>query len=191
MEGMSLMSKSFHRDYVYSARDRWDEVTDKSRSLTTLKYKYIRNYMLAVPYDDHQAYIDFYRPAIHVMRKLNLEHKLPPAQNAFFARVKPPEELYDLETDPQELHNLAGLSAYAPVLKKLREELNREVSRDTCAITVQHPAPSKAPVILDWVKYYYPAAWSQMLQGKAIGYEKFARMYNHEYNHKPLHKKKP
>jgi N-sulfoglucosamine sulfohydrolase len=46
-------------------------VFDKSRSLTTLKYKYIRNYMPEIPYDAHQAYLEFFRPAVHIMRKLN------------------------------------------------------------------------------------------------------------------------
>src|SRR5206468_162814 len=37
----------------------------------------------------------------------------------------PAEELYDAHADPQELHNLAGDTAHAPALGRLREELNR------------------------------------------------------------------
>ncbi len=35
----------------------------------------------------------------------------------------PPEELYDLASDPHEFHNLAGDPDYAPVLKRLRAQL--------------------------------------------------------------------
>jgi arylsulfatase A-like enzyme len=181
MDGKSLMNRNFHRDYVYSARDRWDEVTDRSRSLTTAKYKYIRNEMPQVPYDDHQAYIDFYRPAIHIMRKLNLENKLSDIQRPFFTQVKPSEELYDLQKDPEELHNLAGNSAFSSVLKRLRSELVDQEEKDTSTVTVQHPAPSQAPIILDWVRYYYPKAYLEMLEGKEIGYERFAKMYDKKY----------
>jgi N-sulfoglucosamine sulfohydrolase len=177
MDGKSFLSKDFHRDFVYSARDRWDDVSERSRSLTTQKYKYIRNDMPEIPYDDHQAYIDFYRPAIHVMRKLSLDNKLTKAQKQFFVRVKPSEELYDLQNDPEELNNLAGNSAFLSVLKKLRADLINEEKKDTMGQSIQHAVPSRAPVILDWVKYNYPDDYLQMLNGKEIGYQKFEKMY--------------
>ncbi|MGI9284761.1 MAG: hypothetical protein ACR2P1_05185, partial [Pseudomonadales bacterium] len=37
---------------------------------------------------------------------------------------RPAEELYDIEKDPYELRNLAGLSAYANVLEEMRPLLN-------------------------------------------------------------------
>ncbi|MDE6871332.1 MAG: hypothetical protein K2J62_04310 [Bacteroidales bacterium] len=53
-------------------------------------------------------YQEFYRPALHVMRKLRDEGKLDEAQMLFFAKSKPVEELYDYLVDPFCLHNLAG-----------------------------------------------------------------------------------
>ncbi|KAK3718171.1 hypothetical protein LTR37_005286 [Vermiconidia calcicola] len=38
---------------------------------------------------------------------------------------RPPEELYDLENDPQELHNLASKQEYQQVLIDMRDELSR------------------------------------------------------------------
>ena len=181
MDGKSFLKKNFHRDHVYSARDRWDEVSDKSRALTTKQYKYIRNYMPEVSYDMHQAYIDFYRPALHVMRKLNLDGKLSDAQKLFFVRVKPVEELYDLEKDPEEVHNLANDPGHAAVLTKLRAELLNDEKKDTAPSIIQFAAPSKAPVIMDWVKYYHPDEYLRMLQGKEIGYQKFERMYSRSH----------
>lgn len=181
MEGKSFLAKDFHREYVYSARDRWDEVSDRSRALTTQRYKYIRNDMPEVSYDMHQAYIDFYRPALHVMRKLNLAGKLSDPQKLFFMRIKPREELYDLQRDPEELHNLAEDPRHAEVLHRLRADLLKEEKKDTAPATIQYAAPSKAPVIMDWVRYYHPEAYLQMLQGKEIGYQKFERMYSRSH----------
>ena len=182
MDGVSLTHKDFHRDYVYAARDRWDDVSERSRCLTTRTYKYIRNEMPQIPYDDHQAYIDFYRPAIHVMRKLNLYGQLTDVQKQFFVTVKPEEELYDLQKDPEEIHNLAADPAFLPVIKKMREQLKREEDEDVSKVPVQHAAPSNAPMILDYVRYYHPEYYLQMLQGKEIGYEKFLKMYRNDQN---------
>ena len=49
--------------------------------------------------------------------------KLPPEQRACFVQPRPVEELYDLEADPYELHNLAGEPANADVLKAMDEAL--------------------------------------------------------------------
>jgi hypothetical protein len=133
--------------------------------------------MPEVSYDMHQAYIDFYRPPLHVMRKLNLHGKLTDAQKLFFVRVKPREELYDLQRDPEEIHNLADDPKYSAVIAKLRADLAKEEKKDTAPVKIQYAAPSQAPVIMDWVRYYHPDAYLQMLQGKEIGYQKFERMY--------------
>src|SRR5690606_38981488 len=97
LDGKSVFQENFHHDYIYSARDRWDDVLDMSRSLTTSKYKYIRNDMSEVPYDDHQAYLEFHRPALHIMRSLRIEGQLSPVQEQFFSETKPREELYDYQ----------------------------------------------------------------------------------------------
>lgn len=109
-----------YRDYVYSARDIWDEIDEACRSITTKRWKYIRNYMPEVPWEADQAYLDLNRPALHVMRQLNEEGRLDANQQIFFADQKPAEELYDLEGDPQELYNLAPLPAYQGTLEDMR-----------------------------------------------------------------------
>jgi N-sulfoglucosamine sulfohydrolase len=49
---------------------------------------------------------------------------LNPVQLLFFVPEKPAEELYDLDTDPHEVRNLAGLSEYRTVLGRMRQALD-------------------------------------------------------------------
>jgi arylsulfatase A-like enzyme len=59
------------------------------------------------------------------MNVLHLQGKLPPAQDAFMKPNKPPEELYDVRKDPDEVHNLAADPASPGMLKELRAELEQ------------------------------------------------------------------
>lgn len=178
MDGKSFLQENFHRDYVYSSRDRWDDVLDKSRSLTTLRYKYIRNDMPEVPYDAYHPYLEFHRPARHIMRRLNIDNELSEEERLFFSQTKPREELYDLENDPEELVNLAGKPEYAQVLEKMRTTLRKEEIYNIPEETVYHAQPSTSSKIIKYVMYKYPEAYLRMLQGELIGYQKFLKLYN-------------
>jgi hypothetical protein len=43
----------------------------------------------------------------------------------FFARTKPPEELYDTRTDPHEIRNLAADAAHGDTLRTMRGALDK------------------------------------------------------------------
>ncbi len=166
------------RDYAYSARDLWDEVMDKSRSITTKKWKYIRNYMNYIPFDAHHAYMEFYRPAIHVMRKKFILGELNKYQALYFEYFKPEEQLFDLENDPHELVNLAYDERYKVELDNLRKILEREEAINTPNQYIFYPETPTSVRILDYVKYYYPEEYNKMLKGEEIGFERFTRLYN-------------
>jgi hypothetical protein len=93
MTGKSILDPKFQRDFIFSARDMWDEVMEKSRSISTKQDKYIRNDMTNVPWDAGQAYLEFYRPAVHIMRGLNEKGELSENQARFIGKLKPREEL--------------------------------------------------------------------------------------------------
>ncbi|MBR10730.1 MAG: sulfatase [Rickettsiales bacterium] len=175
MDGQSVFDPKFNREYVYSARDQWDEILDKSRSITSGKYKYIKNYMPEVPYDAHQAYLEFHRPALHVMRKEKLEGKLSDAQSAFFSAEKPKEELYDLTNDPDELVNLANNSDYESILISMRQQLAKEEAYNSVK-EVYDPSEVFALEVLEYVKYEYPEDYIRLLSGEHIGYAKYAQL---------------
>jgi uncharacterized sulfatase len=61
----------------------------------------------------------FQTPTTQVWKKLHDEGKLVPPQT-FFWEPKPAEELYDLQSDPDEVHNLAGSAEHQAVLDELR-----------------------------------------------------------------------
>ena len=112
------------RDCVFASRDRCDATVDRVRAARTARYKYIRNYMPERPYSAQNNYIDTWYPAITVLRARAAAGTLTPEQAPFMAAQKPPEELYDLSTDPHEVHNLANAPELADVLNNMRQRLD-------------------------------------------------------------------
>ncbi len=131
MQGRAFLgaSKAPPRDYVFAHRDRMDEAYDTIRAVRDRRYKYIRNLFPGRPYAQHIAYMEE-MPTMQEWRRLYKDHMnalgpeygraLTPAQLLFFRPEKPAEELYDLDTDPHEIRNLAGEPAHAAVLARLR-----------------------------------------------------------------------
>ncbi len=178
LTGIPFIGVESSRDHVISARDLWDEVMEKSRSVSTNRYKYIRNDMPEVPFDAAQAYLEFYRPAVHVMRTLNQQEQLNEAERFFFSFEKPEEELYDLLEDPHELNNLAGDPEYSEIMNDLREKLaiweNQLPPTTEADFDFVHPT---AVDVLEWVKNEKPELYQEMLDGKEIGFGSLSRAY--------------
>jgi arylsulfatase A-like enzyme len=120
MQGHAFMGQfnSTAQPYLYGFRGRMDERYDMVRSVRDERYVYIRNFM---PHKIYGQYIDymFQTPTTRVWKQLFDEGKLNAAQRAFWEK-KAPEELYDLESDPDEVQNLAGLPAYRQILARFR-----------------------------------------------------------------------
>jgi len=112
------------RKYVFAARDRMDEAYDRIRCVRDQRYKYIRNFHPELPYAQRIDYMEE-MPTTRVWREQAAEGKLNPVQKLWFARTKPPEELYDLDRDPHEINNLAAASKHRDKLNELRAALDR------------------------------------------------------------------
>lgn len=107
--------------YAFGFRGRMDERYDLLRAVRDRKYLYIRNYMPYRPYGQYLSYM-FQTPTTVVWKELFDAGKLNEAQSQFW-RKKPPEELYDLEADPQQIHNLAASSEHQKTMHELRTAL--------------------------------------------------------------------
>lgn len=112
------------RDYIYGSADRFDESTDMQRSVLDGRYVYIKNFMPELPL----IYRNRYREQIPMNKhliELDAEGKLEGDAAYIFMKTKPLEELYDLNNDPYEVHNLANDPAHTEKLKLLRSQLSQ------------------------------------------------------------------
>jgi N-sulfoglucosamine sulfohydrolase len=115
------------RKYIFAGRDRMDTEYDRVRAVRDGRYEYLYNYMPEKIYYQNIAY----RLSIPMMQEilaLRDQGKLDPFQAAWF-HTKPVEELYDIELDPSELHNLAADPRFGPKLAELRAAFGQWTSR--------------------------------------------------------------
>ncbi|RYD66663.1 MAG: sulfatase [Verrucomicrobiaceae bacterium] len=113
------------RQYVFGHRDRCDETVMRIRSVRDARFRYIRNFTPEVPLLAANAYKERSYPVWNLLKELNREGKLTPAQ-AFLCQLQmPAEELYDMEKDPHQIQNLAADPAYKTDVERLRGVLER------------------------------------------------------------------
>ena len=122
------------RQYVFGHRDRMDEAYDRMRAVRDSRYKYIRNFFPGRPYAQHIGYMEE-MPTMREMRRVHKDHfnalspdygkAMTAAQQIFFLPEKPAEELYDLNSDPHEVKNLASSERHQSDLKRLRQALEQ------------------------------------------------------------------
>ena len=117
-----LGPQKVERDYIFATRDRYDESYDMIRAVRDKKYKYIRNYYPEKPYLLWIPYRNRH-PVMQEMWRLYAENKLEGDQLTMFRYPRPTEELYDVENDRYELHNLAEDVSHADVLQRMRNTL--------------------------------------------------------------------
>jgi arylsulfatase A-like enzyme len=126
MQGRDLFApNAVVRDAVFSARDRCDETVDRIRSVRTDRFKYIRNFYPARGHLQPNRYKDA-KTIVARLRELHEKRQLDAIQELLlFAPTRPKEELYDLQSDPDEIRNLAGDPLYGATLGELRRRLDR------------------------------------------------------------------
>jgi uncharacterized sulfatase len=96
-----------------------DERCDLVRSVHDGRYVYVRNYMPHLIYGQYLDYM-FQTPTTQVWKRLYDEGKLSPPKT-YFWEPKPAEELYDLQADRDEVHNLVHSPEHQAVLQRLRQ----------------------------------------------------------------------
>lgn len=109
--------------YLYGFRQRMGDAMDDSRSITDGRYKLIWNRMPAVPWMQLSSYKKTSYPAYALYQALYESGQLSHPFNLFMADSKPEVELYDLQSDPYELKNLANTNRFKTIERKLLQVL--------------------------------------------------------------------
>ena len=124
MQGDDILATDYKpKQAVYAARDRCGETVDMIRSVRTIKYKYIRNFFPDRPLLQPSNYKDTKQILIR-LRELHEAGNLTELQEKLlFSPKRSVEELYDLESDPYETVNLAGMAEHNHTLLDLRSRL--------------------------------------------------------------------
>lgn len=125
-EGLSFAKTLFdptqsHRDYAF-AEDHWHDYEDHARSVMDGRFKLIRNDYVdlpSTPSADAGRGLSWQK-----MLELNDAGELTEAQQACFKVPRAHLELYDLQRDPGEIHNLIDDPAYMSVKYRLQAALS-------------------------------------------------------------------
>ncbi len=114
-------------EFLHGYRGRMDERYDLVRSVTDGRYVYLRNYLPHLPAGQHVTFM-FETPTTRVWKELFDAGKLAPPQTFFWER-RQPEELYDLQSDPDEVKNLAASPQHQEILQRFRRAQQEQARR--------------------------------------------------------------
>jgi HEAT repeat protein len=96
---------------------------DMMRSVMDRRWLYIRNYRPDLPYVQPHEY-SFQARGYQSWARMAAEGKLTAATSQFWGN-KPTEELYDMDTDPDSVNNLARDPAHRETLERMRAALKQ------------------------------------------------------------------
>jgi len=125
MQGKAFLGKYKSlekRDYIFGSGDRFDEHSDRIRSVISEDFIYVKNYNPELP-----AYKDVaYRkniPMTNQMLELNAKGQLNEEQAYWFREKKAEEEFYIRSDDPYSLDNVIDDPQYTKVIAEHRVAL--------------------------------------------------------------------
>jgi arylsulfatase A-like enzyme len=121
--------KEEFRQYVY-AEHNWHDYEAHERMIRSQNFLYILNSRPNLP--NHGPADSNNSPSFDDLKKLRDSGKLSAAQQDLFMQPRPNEELYNCNTDPMQLHNIASVPSNRETLKTLRKALEhwRSATKD-------------------------------------------------------------
>ena len=108
-------------EHVFSFRERMDERFDNQRAVRDKRHVYIKNYMPYVVWGQHLNYL-WKMVAMQTWEDAFKHGRTNEITGRFFT-TKPVEELYDMQTDPDNVVNLADSPEHRQTLEKMRAAL--------------------------------------------------------------------
>ena len=123
MQGRALAgpAKAPAVEYVFTTRDRMDSCYDMMRGVAGSRYLYVRNFRPDLPYVQRLEYM-FQARGYQSWAREAAAGRLTAATAQFWG-TKPSEELYDMESDPDSIHNLANSPEHRATLEQMRAAL--------------------------------------------------------------------
>lgn len=124
MQGKPFMGiyKTEARKYAFATADRVDEAFEIARTVKTKNFCYIRNFLPQLPLIQPNYYTDQSAISKELYRLKDIV-SMTPAQKSMWLPRRKPEELYDLNADPDETMNLAEDPDYQDKLLEMRTSL--------------------------------------------------------------------
>ena len=125
-QGRAFLGKQLTpaRQYVYGSRDRMDERYDIIRTVRDARFRYVRNFEPLKPYYQYMNTAE-QGATMQEIRVAERNGALPALAKQFSLGHKPAEELYDVQSDPHEVLNLAHEPQHQQRLAAMREECLR------------------------------------------------------------------
>ncbi len=109
------------RQYAFGARDRCDETVIRLRTVRDSRYRWIRNLTPDKGFFEPNAYKAAQYPAWNLIQRLSREGKLTGPARTLTEPTLPRTALYDLESDPHQLANLAE----DPKFQSVRDRMDK------------------------------------------------------------------
>ena len=148
------------RTYAFSARDRIDETEVRQRSVRGKRYHYIRNFTPGAGFASLNRYKEKCFLVKPLMRQMLAAGTLtgPPAD---LMKPFPEEMLYDTQSDPYEIKNLANSKEHRDVLIRMRTALDVWMveTRDRGEFT--EPREIVAPFEKEMHDWFGTPAWAE------------------------------
>ncbi|MFM7322012.1 MAG: sulfatase [Armatimonadota bacterium] len=117
------------RRYAFAARDRCDETVIRLRTVRDARYRWIRNLTPDKGLFEPNAYKAAQYPAWNLVQDMGRAGKLEGPARLLVAPRLPATALFDLETDPHALVNLADDPAHRAVRERLDRALREWMRR--------------------------------------------------------------
>jgi arylsulfatase A-like enzyme len=154
MQGRAFLGPRAARPntHVFAGADRFDNAPEWQRTVIDGRFQYIRNLRPDLPLLRPLPFRDA-MPTMRELWRLHAAGALPPAIESYFTAPRPPEELYDLQSDPDTMVNLAADPRHAATLARLRrayETWSRRTGDDSAV-------PEAAMVARVWPGMRQPA----------------------------------
>jgi len=124
-EAFAGSKKQAPREFVFCSRDRMDERYDMMRMVADKRWIYIRNFRPDLPYVQPLQYM-FQARGYQSWAKQVASGKASAAELQFWG-AKPAEELYDSQSDPDNVNSLATSPEHQTTLHRMRAALRQQV----------------------------------------------------------------